>query len=97
MNRQRWLDYWQNIYRARLAFFPTFYYCHSLLADNQSGRTDEIAPGIYAGIEQFSWFIYKYDELAELAAVIDRFMSSINSPNSALRISLKIANSGTSG
>ncbi len=39
-----------------------------------------------------SWFIYKYDELAELAAVMIACMSSINSLNSALRISLKIAN-----
>ncbi len=97
MNRQRWLDYWQIFIRARLAFFPTFCYCRSLLRTDQSGRTDEIAPGIYAGIDNLSWFIYKYDELAELAAVIIVCMSSINSPNSALRISLKMPTCGTSG
>ncbi len=92
MNRQRWLDYWQNIYSRSLAFFPTFCYCRSLLADRSIWRTDEIAPGIYAGIEQFKLVYYKYDELAELAAVIDRLYEFLNSPNSALRISLKIAN-----
>ncbi len=53
MNRQRWLDYWQNIYSRSLSFFPTFCYCRSLLADRSIWADDEIAPGIYAGIEQF--------------------------------------------
>ncbi len=32
MNRQRWVDYWQNIIRARLAFFPTFCYCQQFIS-----------------------------------------------------------------
>ena len=33
MNRQRWLITGRIFIRARLAFFPTFCYCRSLLAD----------------------------------------------------------------
>lgn len=51
MNRQRWLDYWQNIYSRSLSVLPYFLLLPQFI--DQSGRTDEIAPGIYAGIEQF--------------------------------------------
>ncbi len=39
-----------------------------------------------------SWFIYKYDELAELAAVIDRLYEFHQLTEQRQRISLKIAN-----
>ena len=92
MNRQRWLDYWQNIYSRSLSVLPYFL----LLPQFISGQIN--LGGLMKSRQAFmlvsnnlSWFIYKYDELAELAAVI-ACMSSINSLNSALRISLKIAN-----
>ncbi|EEY9449754.1 ABC transporter ATP-binding protein/permease [Escherichia coli] len=73
MNRQRWLDYWQNIYSRSLSVLPYFL----LLPQFISGQIN--LGGLMKSRQAFmlvsnnlSWFIYKYDELAELAAVIDR-------------------------
>lgn len=73
MNRQRWLDYWQNIYSRSLSVLPYFL----LLPQFISGQIN--LGGLIKSRQAFmlvsnnlSWFIYKYDELAELAAVIDR-------------------------
>ncbi len=55
MNRQRWLDYWQNIYSRSLSVLPYFLLLPQFISGQimVSGRTYEIAPGIYAGIEHF--------------------------------------------
>lgn len=73
MNRQRWLDYWQNIYSRSLSVLPYFL----LLPQFISGQIN--LGGLMKSRQAFmlvsnnlSWFMYKYDELAELAAVIDR-------------------------
>lgn len=73
MSRQRKLDYWQNIYSQSLSVLPYFL----LLPQYISGQLN--IGGLMKARQAFmlvsrnlSWFIYRYDDLAELAAVIDR-------------------------
>lgn len=73
MNRQRWLDYWQNIYSRSLSVLPYFLLLPQFISGQINlGGLMKSRGAFMLVSNNLSWFIYKYDELAELAAVIDR-------------------------
>lgn len=73
MNRQRWLDYWQNIYSRSLSVLPYFLLLPQFIGGQINlGGLMKSRQAFMLVSNNLSWFIYKYDELAELAAVIDR-------------------------
>lgn len=73
MNRQRWLDYWQNVYSRSLSVLPYFLLLPQFITGQINlGGLMKSRQAFMLVSNNLSWFIYKYDELAELAAVIDR-------------------------
>ncbi len=54
MNRQRWLDYWQNIYSRSLSVLPYFLLLPQFISGQINlGGLMKSRQGIYASIEQF--------------------------------------------
>lgn len=73
MNAQRRLDYWQSIYSRSLGVIPYFLLLPQFISGQISlGGLMKTKQAFMLVSNNLSWFIYKYDALAELASVIDR-------------------------
>ncbi|MDF7667421.1 ABC transporter ATP-binding protein/permease [Orbaceae bacterium ESL0727] len=73
INRQRRLDYWQTIHQHISAIIPLFLLIPQFIAGLINlGDLMKARQAFMLVSNNLSWFIFKYDLLAELAAIVDR-------------------------